>query len=122
MQLTVEVKNTRVNAGDVEEFLSAKIKSNVEAHGSQVRIQDASAKEVKLLLHKFLHQRALDKHRVEVVHPGLVEVYGPEHPKPHFVPEPKGSPPSLGAAMPFLFPSSPALPGSPVKKKKKIRK
>jgi len=111
-----------MNAKEVGEFIRTKINSRVDSHGSELEIQDAKAKDVKMLIHKYLHQRGLDSFRVEVVHPGLVEVLGPEPPKPHFIPEPKGSAPSLGATMPFLFPSSPALPGSPMKKKKKIRK
>jgi len=122
MQLTVGMKNIELNVGEVEEFLRSKINSKIDSHGKELRIQDAKAREVKLLLHKFLHQRALDSYRVEVVHPGLVEVFGPEHPKPHFVREAGGSPPSAGATLPYLFPSSPALSGSPVKKKRKLRK
>jgi hypothetical protein len=91
-------------------------------HGTQLRIQDARAREVKLLLHKFLHHKALDGYRVEVIHPGLVEVFGAEHIKPHEARKSGGSPPSVGATMPYYFPSSPALPGSRVKKKAKKKR
>src|SRR5215831_20831115 len=121
MQLSVDVKISRLDSDDIGDFLRTKMDGKIESHGRELRIQDAKAKDVKMLIHKYLHQRGLDSFRVEVVHPGLVEVLGPEPPKPHFIPEPKGSAPSLGATMPFLFPSSPALPGSPMKKKKKIR-
>ncbi len=120
MQLIVQMKNLRLDPREVEEFLREKISSSIETHKTELRIQDAKARDVKLLLHKFLHQRGRDSYRVEVVHPGLVEVFGPERPKPHFVRE-TGSPPSAGATMPFLFPSSPALAGSPVKRRKKPR-
>ena len=116
------MKNSRVDAKEVAEFMRTKIKSKIDSHGSELKIQDAKAKDVKLLLHKYLHQRGLDIFRVEVVHPGLIEVLGPEPPKPHFVRDTSGSPPSIGANMPWLFPSSPVLRGSPVKKVKKARK
>lgn len=122
MQLTVEMKGINLDASEVEEFLRSRIKGEIVSHRTEVRIQDARAREVKQLLHKFLHHKGLDSFRVEVVHPGLVEVLGPEHPKPHFARETGGSPPSAGATMPYFFPSSPSLPGSPVKKRKKAGK
>jgi len=122
LQLTVEMKGVNLDIGEVEEFLRLKIKGGIESHRTELRIQDARAREVKQLLHKFLHHKGLDIFRVEVVHPGLVQVFGPEHPKAPFVREASGSPPSAGATLPYLFPSSPALAGSPVKKRKKVRK
>jgi len=106
-----------LDTDEVAEFLRPKVKGKIDLHGTELRIQDARAKEVKLLMHKFLHHKALDEYRVEVVHPGLVEVFGPEHVR-HDETRQGGSPPSAGATMPYFFPSSPALPGSPVKKKK----
>ena len=122
MQLTVDVKISRLDSDDIGDFLRTKMDGKIESHGRELRIQDAKARDVKQLLHKYLHQRGLDSFRVEVVHPGLVEVLGSEPPKPHFVPDKTGSPPSIGANMPWLFPSSPVLRGSPVKKQKKQRK
>jgi hypothetical protein len=46
-----------------------------------------------MLVHKFLHQGALRKYRVVVIHPGLVSVLGPEEEEKHpFVKPPKSSP------------------------------
>lgn len=120
--LTVEMKNLREEAGEAAEFLRSKMKGPVEAHGSQLRLQEARARDVKLLLHKFLHHKGLDSYRVEVVHPGLVEVFEPEPVRTHGAPASHGSPPSPGATLPYVFPFSPSLPGSPVRKPKGKRK
>ncbi len=119
--LTVSMKNLGLNTDEVAEFLRQKVKGKIDLRGTELRIQDARAREVKLLMHKFLHHKALDGYRVEVVHPGLVEVFGPEHARPHEARKSGGSPPSVGVTMPYYFPSSPALPGSPMKKTKKKR-
>ena len=121
MQLSVEMKGVKLDIDEVEEFLRSRIKGEIESHRTEVRIQDARARDVKQLLHKFLHQKGLDGFRVEVVHPGLVEVYGPARPKPHFVKETGGSPPSAAVTLPYYFPSSPVLSGSPARKRKKPR-
>lgn len=116
--LIVELKSLHEEAGKAAEFLHSKMKRPVEAQGSQLRLPDARARDVKLLLHKFLHHKGLDSYRVEVVHSGLVEVFGPEHVRPHRTAKGHGSPPSPGATMPYAFPFSPSLPGGPVRKPK----
>ncbi len=116
--LTVELKNVQDEFRDVVAFVRSKVKARVRAQGSQLQL-DLSAKEMKLLLHKYLHHKGLDAYRVEVVHPGLVEVFSPEHARPHSTSNVRGSPPSAGATMPYEFPFSPSLPGSPVRKKSK---
>ncbi len=118
--LTVELKNVQNEVRDVVEFVRSKVKARVSARGNQLQL-DMSAKEMKLLLHKYLHHKGLGAYRVEVVHPGLVEVFRPEHARPHAAPNVRGSPPSAGATMPYEFPFSPSLPGSPIKKKSKKR-
>ncbi len=120
--MTVDMKNLGLDTGEVAEFLRPKVKGKIDLHKTELRIQDARARDVKLLMHKFLHHKALDGYRVEVVHPGLVEVFGPEHVRPHEARKSGGSPPSVGATMPYYFPSSPALLGSPMKKKKTKKK
>ena len=116
--LAVELKNVQGEMRDIAEFVRSKIKTSLHAKGSQLQL-DMSAKETKLLLHKYFHHKGLHAYRVEVVHPGLVEVFPPEHTRPHTTSHVKGSPPSAGATMPYEFPFSPSLPGSPVRKKSK---
>jgi hypothetical protein len=120
--LTLEMKNLGVDAVEVAEFLRPRLKGKIDLHGKELRIEDAKAHDVKLLMHKFLRQKALDDHRVEVVHPGLVEVFPPEHVRVHEHQKGGGSPPSVGATMPYYFPGSPALSGSPMKKQKSKKK
>ena len=120
--MTVEMKNLGLDTDEVAEFLRSRINGKIDLHGKELRIQDARARDVKLLMHKFLHQKALDDYRVEVVHPGLVEVFGPEHVRPHETRKSGGSPPSAAVTLPYYFPSSPRLPGSPVKKTKAKKK
>ena len=121
--MTVEMKNLSLNTDEVAEFLRSRINGKIDRHGKkQLRIQDARARDVKLLMHKFLHQKALDNYRVEVVHPGLLEVFGPEHARPHEARKSRGSPPSAAVTLPYYFPSSPRLPGSPAKKSKAKKK
>ncbi|TMI24169.1 hypothetical protein E6H36_09115 [Candidatus Bathyarchaeota archaeon] len=105
---------------DVAEFVKSKVKTSVRAQGSRLQF-DMSAREAKLLLHKYLHHRGLDGYRVEVVHPGMVEVFSPEHTRPHATSSVRGSPPSAAVTMPYEFPFSPSLPGSAVRKKSKKR-
>lgn len=116
--LTVELKNVESEMRDIAEFVRSKVKTGLHTKGSQLQL-DMSARETKLLLHKYFHHKGLDTYRVEVVHPGLVEVFSPEHVRSHTTSQVRGSPPSAGATMPYLFPSSPSLPGSPVRKKSK---
>ncbi len=119
MQLIVEIKSLGSNIAEAEEFLRDNIKGKIDQHRTELRIQDTPAREVKLLLHKFLHHKALDDYRVEVVHLGLVEVFGPERIRSHEHRRDLGSAPSAAVTLPYYFPSSPALPGSRVKKKHK---
>lgn len=123
LQLVVDMKSLGSDVSEAEEFLRPNIKGKIDRHGTELKIQDATAHDVKLLLHKFLHHKALDNYRVEVVHPGLLKIFQPERIKQHEHHRDLGSPPSAAVTLPYYFPSSPTLSGSRVKKKhKKTRK
>src|ERR1700758_4190450 len=109
--LTLELKNVQEKTREFADFLRSKVKGRVRVEGSQLQFE-LSAKEAKLLAHKFLHHKGLDDYRVEGIHPGLVEVFPPEHHKTPATSTNRGSPPSAAATMPYEFPFSPALPGS----------
>ncbi len=83
MQLIVDMKSLGDNVPEAEQFLRPKVKGRVDHHGTELKIQDSTAHEVKLLLHKFLHYKALDHYRVEVVHPGLLKIFQPERIRKH---------------------------------------
>jgi hypothetical protein len=69
-------------AASAIQFLRSKDQS-VRAKGSTVRWDDGNARQAKMLLHKFLYQSGLSKYKVEVIHPGLVSVLGPEKADKH---------------------------------------
>jgi len=120
--LRVELKSLHGEVGAIADFLSSKSKVPVRTRGSALEMQNISAKDVKHLLHKFLHQRGLDDYRVVVVHLGLLEILQPEPQSPHEAHQPKGSPPTAPATMPYYFPGGSSLPSSVKKSKKKREK
>ncbi len=102
--LTVELKGLHRQAGDAAEYLKAKAGTKARTKGTTVLLEDLNAKQVKLLLHKYLHHMKLDGYRVVVVHSGLLEVI-PASENRHEAKKEKGSPPSAPATMPYYFPN-----------------
>ncbi len=70
---TVELKGLNNEVGPAIEFLRTRVKGEIEVRGSRIEIGGAKAKDVKLLLHKFLHQRGLNGYRV-LSQPGMLEI------------------------------------------------
>jgi hypothetical protein len=74
-------KLTRIGAGDLDkqqlaalaEFLTSRSQIQIVQHGSVIDLADASAREAKLLLHKFLHSNGLNDYRV-LRHEDVVEI------------------------------------------------
>jgi hypothetical protein len=86
----------------------------MKAKGTQLQIEEARTKEIKLLLHKFLHHQGLNHYRV-LSQSGVLEVTPPEkHPVQPM--ERESSPPTAAQTTPYYFPQAPALP--PQKKKR----
>jgi hypothetical protein len=112
--LTVELKELQDRASEATQFLKSKVEGKMTAKGTQLRIEGARTKQVKLLLHKFLHHQGLNHYRV-LSQSGTLEVTPPER---HVVHEQghEGSPPTSPQTSPYFFPQTPAL--TPVKKKK----
>ena len=112
--LTVELKELRDRSSEAAQFLKSKVEGKMKAKGTQLQIEGAKTKEVKLLLHKFLHHQGLDHYRV-LSQSGVLEVTPPEK---HIVHEPErvGSPPTAPQTTPYYFPQTPVL--APEKKKK----
>ncbi len=75
--LTVELKNLHKETGAAASFLQSKIEGKLKIKGTQIQVEGAKAKDVKLLLHKFLHHRGLDGYRV-LSQAGILEVHPPE--------------------------------------------
>jgi len=117
----VELRNLHGKVDAAAEYFASKSKDGVKTRGSSLQLEVASVKDVKLLVHKFLHDKGLDGYRVVVIHPGLVEVLPPEHESSHGGHHGEGSPPTAPVTMPYYFPGGGSLPSS-VKKSKKTRK
>ncbi len=112
--LTVELKELRDRANEAIQFLKSKVEGKMKTKGTQLQIEGARHKEVKLQLHKFLHHQGLDHYRV-LSQSGVLEITPPEKHVLHPV-EREGSPPTAAQTTPYLFPQTPVL--TPAKKKR----
>ncbi len=92
------------------------VKGRVSAKGTQIQVEGLKHKEVKLLLHKFLHHNGLNDHRV-LSQSGILEIVPPHIVTHHKLDE--ATTPSAAATMPYLFPGSPAPVASDKKRRKK---
>lgn len=117
--LTVELKGLRREAQAAAEYMASKTKTLVRTHGAALQLENVTAKDAKLLLHKFLHHRGLDGYRVVVVHSGLLEIIPPGHQTTHQGPKAKGSPPTAPVTMPYYFPGRASFQPSMKKSKRK---
>ena len=79
--LVVELKRLHKEAGPAAKFLLPRIDGKLRLKGSQVQIEGAKAKEVKLLLRKFLHHRGLNGYKV-LSQSGVLEVFPPQERRP----------------------------------------
>ena len=114
--LTIEAKVIHKEANDIAEYLSDKAEKTVRTKGGMILLESANTKQVKLLLHKYLHQRHLDEYRVQVVHPGLIKIMPPQSKDHREARGKQGSPPPPSATLPWSFPNG-SLP-LPVRKSK----
>src|SRR5437016_14602170 len=105
--LTVELKELHDLANEAAKFLKSKLEGRMKTKGTQVQIEDAKTKQVKLLLHKFLHHQGLNHYRV-LSQSGVLEVTPPEKHEAH-PQEREGSPPTAAQTTTYYFPQAPAL-------------
>jgi len=112
--LTVELKAIQERTSEAAQFLKSKITGKMKATGTQIRIEGAKTKEIKLLLHKFLHHQGLAHYRVHS-QSGVLEVAPPEKHQAHGQTQ-SGTPPTAPQTQPYLFPQAPTL--APAKKRK----
>ncbi|MBO0887790.1 hypothetical protein J2P12_01675 [Candidatus Bathyarchaeota archaeon] len=113
---TVEFRRIPQESGQAVGFLKEHVKGRIKTKGTQVQVEGAKHKDLKLLLHKFLRHRGLEGYRV-VSQSGILEIV-PEHHAAHSARE-AGTAPSAAATMPYFFPGSPPLK---VEKKVKARR
>ncbi|HZY47281.1 MAG TPA: hypothetical protein VFE96_05730 [Candidatus Bathyarchaeia archaeon] len=115
--MTVELKALQDRTSEAIQFLKSKIEGKSRTKRTQLQIEGARTKEVKLLLHKFLHHQGMDDYRV-LSQSGTLEVMPPEK---HMIHEQarEGTPPTAPQAMPYYFPQAPVL--APEKRKTEKR-
>ncbi len=118
--MTVELRELRDRASEATQFLKSKVEGKMKTKGTQLQIEGAKTKEVKLLLHKFLHHQGLNHYRV-LSQSGVLEVTPPEKHIMH-PPGREGSPPTAAQTTPYLFPQTPALMPEKQKKARPKRK
>ena len=62
--VTVELRMLPGEAGAATEFLQSKVQGRIKVDGHHIEIADEKARDVKLLLRKFLHHNGLTGYRV----------------------------------------------------------
>jgi hypothetical protein len=105
--VTIELKKLHDRASEATQFLKSKVKGKMKTKGTQLQIEGGKTKEVKLLLHKFLHHQGLDHYRV-LSQSGVLEVTLPEKHVVHPLGR-QGSPPTASQTTPYYFPQTPVL-------------
>src|SRR5256885_15537348 len=114
IMLTVELKELQDRASEATQFLKPKVEGKIKTKGTHLQIEGEKTKQVKLLLHKFLHHQGLNHYRV-LSQSGVLEVTPPEKHVLH-PPEREVSPPTAAQTSPYYFPQAPVL--TPEKKKR----
>src|SRR5260370_42203799 len=100
--LTVELKALQDRSSEAVQFLKSKVEGKMKTKGTQLQIEGAKTKEVKVLLHKFLHHQGLNHYRV-LSQIAVLEVTPPEKHAWH-EPQREGSPPTAPQTTPYDFP------------------
>lgn len=118
----VELKRLKTELEDAMQFLQSRLGGEMGRKGSQLQIQGVKSRDLKLLLHKFLHEKGLTDYRV-LAHPDVLEIVpkkeqaesSRESPVKGVPPFPPLSPPGL-PLMSTVYPNYPP-PYEPTRKK-----
>lgn len=103
--LTIELKELRRDASPAAQFLRSKLKDGMTIRGSQLHLEGVKAREVKLLLNKFLHHKRIRGFRVVAPEAGMLEVRELRKAVERRTRE--ANPPNPSVSLPYYFPSSP---------------
>ena len=71
--MTVELKQLRGGKTSAQEFLQERVNGEIKIVGTRMELPSEKTKDVKLLLHKFLHENDLTNFRV-LSHEGVLEI------------------------------------------------
>jgi len=97
----VEMKKVRAEIGPASEFLKAHIKGSLRVKGTQIIVDEVEHHDLKLLLHKFLHRRGLNRYKVHS-QPDVLEIVQADEKEGEK--RSKGTPPTAPETMPYFFP------------------
>src|SRR5713226_1884087 len=110
--ITVDFKKLPEELAAAAQFLKEHVKGQVKTKGNQIQLGKARHKEVKLLLHKYLHHKGIEGYRV-LSQSGIFEIV-PLHQVVVSRPA-QGTSPPASSTLPYLFPTTP----SPMPKERK---
>ena len=116
-RITVDFKNLPGELSTAAQFLKEHVKGHVKTRGNEIQLDEARHKEVRLLLHKYLHHKGINGYRV-LSQSGMFAIaaippVAPSRPT-------AGAPPPASSTLPYLFPSAPVL--APREKKSTAKK
>ena len=115
--ITVDFKSLPGEISTAAQFLKEHVRGQVKTRGNQIQLDAGKHKEVKLLLHKYLHHKGIEGYRV-LSQSGIFEI-APLHmvaPARHEA----GAPPPAASTLPYLFPNAPVL--APREKKPRAKR
>jgi hypothetical protein len=100
----IELKRVHEETEPLAEFLGTHFKSPLRINGSRIEIEKAEHDEVKLLIHKYLHQRRLSGYKVHS-QSGVIEIIPHDKQEGHRSRKgTEGRPPTAPETMPYFFP------------------
>lgn len=113
----MDFKNLPGELSSAAQFLKEHVKGHLKTRGNEIQLDEGKHKEVRLLLHKYLHHKGITGYRV-LSQSGTFSI-APIHMVAPSRPE-TGAPPPASSTMPYLFPNTPVL--APKEKKARARK
>ena len=115
MLQAIDLKKLPTELGSTSEFLKAHLKGRVRTKGTQILVEGAKHREVKLILHKFIHHKSLEGYRV-LSQAGVLQIIPPHLEEKRR--QETGTPPPASYTMPYFLPSRP----TPMPEEKRVSK
>jgi hypothetical protein len=97
----VEMKKIHSEIGSMTDFLQTRVKGSVQVKSSRIIVEGTDHSNLKMLVHKYLHQKGLVGYKVHS-QPGLIEIVPHDEKAAHD--KSKGTAPSATETMPYFFP------------------
>ena len=69
----IEFGKLKTELDNAMQFLQSKVQGEIRRRGSQIQVDQAKPRDLKLLLHKYLHEKGLKDYRV-LTHPEGLEI------------------------------------------------